>query len=266
MANLLVTIRDSIAKIRPYIAVVFIVAFSIAPLISSPTYKSTVSVSLGLVLLYLFFDIYKELDTRLKGIETSLKEPNPPSFKNYTKVLPIIEATITEKLKENQDVDIKIIAVSAQYTWKLLIDETIPKLLKYGNKNPKIAIKLLIVKPEYLRSWGQRKLEIEGNNIKEFSPFFIENNKKYFEEGRIKLEIYEYDNIPQWHGILINNETLFMGRCKWKLEQERKELEVGQREYRVYKLLDRFRGDERIELFINWFDAYKFRASKISAH
>ena len=53
--------------------------------------------------------------------------------------------------------------------------------------------------------------------------------------GKFILNVYEYDNIPHWHGFLINDELLFIGKCEWDLSLDRKKLLAGQKEYTLYR-------------------------------
>lgn len=258
----LVTLRETVSKLRPYIAAAFIVAFSIAPLIQYQAYRVSIAASFGVVLLYLFFDIYRELIQRLENIEKNLKEPNPPQYADFNVALPVIKGILIERLKANDLVKIRILAVSAQFSWKSLIDTTIPQLFNIGKKQ-KIEIEIVIVKPSVLHNWGQKQLENDAQSTLLGEDTFKKVYKSAFSEGKISLNIYQYDNIPHWHGILIDDDILFMGRCKWKVIDGKYHLAVGQIDYRQFRLNDRFGGATRIELVDNWFETYKFRAQKI---
>jgi hypothetical protein len=261
--NFLVLIRDRIAKIRPIIVGVFILAFSVAPLLTFiPKYRESIVIPFSVVLLYLFFDIYRELKERLDKIDMNLKEPQPPSYSDFNEALPIIKGILDERLSRDQDVTIRILAVSAQFSWKVLIETTIPQLLTNKNYKSKIHIELVIVKPSVLHEWGQRKLENDAKSTLIGEENFKRKYKTLFQEGKLSLFIHQYDNIPHWHGILIDNDLLFMGRCKWEVIDGRYHLLVGQIDYRQFRINDRFGGNTRIELINSWFDAYKFRATK----
>lgn len=258
--NFLVTIRDAVAKLRPWIAGVFIVAFSIAPLIPYPSYKISIAVSFGIVLLYVFFDLYRELTLRLEGIEKSLKEPNPPTYEDFGEASVELDKTIKERLNANRNVHIRVLGVSAQFSWKHLVEEKLVKFLEMGNHKQNIKFEFVIVDPTALNKLKQTKLMADTQRTIKGIDIMRE---KYKSNQRLSIEVYKYDNIPHWHGVLVDTDTFFMGRCRWSIDGENYELEVGTNEYRLFKINDRFRGTDRVNLFINWFEAYRLQGEKI---
>jgi len=82
------------------------------------------------------------------------------------------------------------------------------------------------------------------------------------------MSIY-YENLPHWHGILINDGILFMGRTDWNFPDPELEklpyfLYVGQAEYRLFRKDDFTGGGGRIKRFISWFNYYKISALRKS--
>lgn len=246
---------------RPYIALIVVIAISTSPLIPNLYWRIAALSILASTLLLLLFDLFKEINKRLDKIDSNLDVDEPPTFESFTNILPEIKSILFERLKENRDVNIKIIAVSAQFSWRNLVEDTIPNLINIGNKSPKISIKLLIIEPEMLRQWGQKKLKMDAERTLKGIPIIAEKLKTEIDEGRLEFEVLLYDNIPHWHGVMIDDEILFMGRCKWNMRKKKKDLSVGQKEYRLFTKNDRFQGYQRVELFENWFEAYTFRAS-----
>ena len=113
-----------------------------------------------------------------------------------------------------------------------------------------------------MRLWGQKKLCKYCQTTLSLKEIITEQEeyKKEIDNGRLELNLHLVDNMPHWHGLLINDEILYLGRSKWDMSKNHKEMHVGRKEYRKFTLTDRFQGYQRIEIFQHWFDAYKFRA------
>ncbi|MBL0358001.1 MAG: hypothetical protein IPP72_14475 [Chitinophagaceae bacterium] len=258
----IVLMQEAYVKMRPYIAAFLVIAIATSPVIPNSNWRIGVTSTLAVTLLFLIFDLFKDLTKRLDTIDNKLKDEEPPTFDNFTYALNTMKSVINDRLIKSKDVKIKILGVSAQYSWKNLVELTIPELFEIGHKNPKITIEIVIVSPQVLLQWGQPQLAGEAEHTIKQSSIFRETYKTYFEAGKIDVEIFEYDNIPHWHGVLIDDEIFFMGRCKWKLIDEKFfRLQVGQKEYRQFAKNDRFRGAVRIDLFKQWFNIYKLRAN-----
>jgi hypothetical protein len=256
--------KETYPKIRPWVALILVGTFLTSFLSYNSEYKIVILFALASNIVFLIFDLANTIKTRLDRIESNLKEPEPPSYVDFNEALVVIKGVLSDRLSRNRDVKIKILSVSAQFSWKALVDTAIPVLLKSNNYRNKISIEIGIVKPSVLRDWGQQQLENDASNTLKGEKIFKSRHRSDFENKSISLEIYQYDNIPHWHGVLIDDDLLFMGRCKWELIDERYHLLAGQIDYRQFRVDDRFGGTTRIELVNNWFDTYKFRAGKIS--
>lgn len=264
-------IKAKTVKIRPwlvYAALLLIAVNSFVP--SDQTVaKNGLLFVLGTTIFALIQDIFKVIVERLDSIDTRLRTDKPVTISNHNATLPLIKARLEEKLSKNDDVHIKIFSVSCLLSWSTIVEKMLPGMFVLGNRNPKIVVDIIICSSDLLLNWGQRTRAKNARNTLEFARDFASRYRSYFESGKISLNIYEYDNITQWHGVLINDEMLFLGRCDWQVEnkgtpQARYYLQVGEREYTQYENNDRFEGKEKIDRFNNWFDAYKVRSNKIA--
>jgi hypothetical protein len=255
--------KETYPKVRPWVAIVLVIAFLTSTAVDNTQYKIGLLSTLAANIIFLIFDLATSIKTRLDKIDSNFREPNPPDYIDFNAALPVIRVLLNERLTINKEVKIRILAVSAQFSWTSLIETTIPTLFNSTNKNQKIIIEIVVVKPSVLHDWGQKQLEnnVRGTLIGEGT--FKKMYQTAFNEGKVSLNIYQYDNIPHWHGILIDNDVLFMGRCKWKIIDGKYHLMVGQIDYRQFREKDKFEGKTRIELVDNWFETYKFRAQKI---
>jgi hypothetical protein len=176
---------------------------------------------------------------------------------------------LNSNLDKEITLDIKITAVGMTYSWPGFI-EKIPAWLDQHNKC-NINIEALLVSPDYLKrlpiadspkDWADesRRRVIDFNKLVDGLP---PQNRK-----RLSCAIKNYEAIPQYHGVLINNDRLFLGRTDWKYDnypQKKPELTVGQNRYRYFNRATtqgHDRGSERVDLFLHWHRFYWERHSK----
>lgn len=174
------------------------------------------------------------------------------------------------KNEPGKPLDIKITAVGMAYSWNDFVDK-IPGWLQ-ENPNCKINLSILLVNPEYLdrlpigktpRDWAQES----RNRILDMEK--LVNCLTEEQKNNLSCVIKNYEEIPQYHGILINNDQLFLGRTDWKLDRPGRspELTVGQNRYRYFNrntTQEEDRGSERVGLFLNWHRYYcEYNSNKI---
>ena len=255
-------IKDSYKKSRPYIALISVICISLSPLIENEIYKVVALTVLSSILVSIVLDLFSEIEKRFDVINSKLGVKEPPIYYGFNEALPYIKQVLIDNLLKNEDISIKIIAVSAQFSWKSIVEVLLPELLAYNRNKVKFEVEFTLVDPEVLRLWGQKKLCKYCQTVLSLKEI-IANQEEYksaIESGRLKLNVHLVDNVPHWHGLLINDDILFLGRSKWDMTKRHKEMHVGRKEYRKYTINDRFQGYQRVEVFQQWFDAYKFRS------
>jgi hypothetical protein len=181
-------------------------------------------------------------------------------FKDYLLAQGHLESTVNDyldKCKEdsiqNPKLNIVVIAVAMVCSWKFLT-ERIPDFLE---KNPELTIDLTLlwIDPETLQSinmselgdtnWHKQSLE----RITDTSRF-LDLHPEYC--GKLRLQARTYKNLPHWHGILINETQLYLGRVNWIFPRDgRPRLTCGRNKYRYFDVSSNM-GKERIQLFQNW--------------
>jgi hypothetical protein len=204
-----------------------------------------------------------------ESIKTSIKiEPVvdfPNSHAAFASLADKIELLIKERKQhriKNICIDLKLIAVAMYYS-KGWIEADIPRLLsKYNDVN--FSLNLLIISPEHLKSLNIPKNIVDWCKSSEESIVFIQEfYKEYFIKygTRLKLNLRTYQNIPHWHGWLLENEYLFLGRTNWTFNADKTPvLQVGQNLYRYFDKTTNG-WEERIQLYQNWFTYYSEFAS-----
>lgn len=195
----------------------------------------------------------RNLRESVEKLETKLNSGK--FYINYKRAFVDAEELILEYLQKHNSIDdvleIRILAVGMTYSWKYLIAD-IPQLL---DKNPKcrINIKLLYLDPNLLERLNlkHKKDEVwheQSQSRKNDIERFIKDIQKF--EGRITITAKTYKSLPFWHGVLINNEHLFVGRTDWDLQDTRPLLSVGQNRYRYYQ--KKQDNDYRVARFEHW--------------
>ncbi len=180
-----------------------------------------------------FEDLYQSINTTLKQTQTSGGE---------------------------QKITLKLIAVAMTFSTNF-VQARVKKILEDFPKAT-INIEIVLVDPDYLDdlpierkelNWAERA-RLAQSAMKNFRESSLEQYR-----GNISIETKLYRNIPHWHGWLINDDYLFIGRTDWVLvEQKGKtvpKLTVGQNTYRYYDRTT-MSGKDRISLFANWHNYY----------
>jgi len=209
-------------------------------------------------------DEFKETVEELEKLNSGKK------YLNYKRAFVDAEEYVLNYLKEHNNADdvveIRILAVGMTYSWKDFVED-IPQLVEQTS-GCRVDLKILFVNPVFLEDL---KLNHKDNEV-----WFEESQKrkidaeKFIEKverfgGRITITTKSYNNLPFWHGILINNEHLFIGRTDWDLQGKRPLLSVGQNEYRYY--LKKEDNDKRVSRFEHWHRYYfKFNSVLVATN
>jgi hypothetical protein len=261
----IVTAKDAYPTLRKFWIYAVISGLALSPLIPVPLYKVGLLIALGNLLLYLLFDIYNQLHARLTTIESCVLVPRPPRFSDYREAEDKIYQAIETALVEAPGVELHFLTVSGSYSWPFFEDAIRRLDTKFGTSK-KIIVTFCMVAPSHFDQWSllnwKRKAEVTIGSIEAFKRRYASR----IEQRNIIIETYLFDNLPHWHGVLVDNNTLFMGRTEWELPPEGAdtppELLIGQIEYRKFTRADRFGGAERIARFKNWIERYKARRTE----
>lgn len=157
--------------------------------------------------------------------------------------------------------DIKITAVSMHYSWPAFVSNISDWLSRQNNC--KIKLSILLVDPSYINklpfdkspiNWAD-ETERRINDMDELVKNLTDSQKL-----RLDCSIKFFDGLPQYHGILINDDELFLGRTDWEFRVDKPpQLTVGQNRYRYFNRRTtegEDRGSERVNLFLHWHQFY----------
>ncbi len=209
-------------------------------------------------------EVQKLLKNLLKQIERISQQEKP--YSDYNDALKDAERHIIASLNDQTKskscavdknrIEIKVIAVAMTFSWVFIRDRISKILIDYPDSYANIE--LAFVENTYLESLNLEDYDINwsaeskqrGKDINNF----INGLPEHLTE-RLCIKAKLYKNLPHWHGFLIDNEYLFLGRTDWLFHTDKPKLTVGQNKYRFF---DRSTtaGIERIELFKNWHKYY----------
>lgn len=153
--------------------------------------------------------------------------------------------------------DIKITAVSMHYSWPIFVSNISTWLCEHHNC--RVNLSILLVDASYLRELLIAPVPI---NWAEESEKRVEDLEQIVEDmsasekERLNCAIRVFRGLPQYHGVVINSDVLFLGRTDWKfVDGKQPQLKVGQNRYRYFNrgtTEGEDRGSERVNLFLNW--------------
>jgi hypothetical protein len=185
-------------------------------------------------------------------------------YEDFSEMFIALDCSIQDEIEDirkngldQQIVNLKLISVAMTYSWKYFISTKIPKIAqKYPSSV--INLELLLVDTNYLGSLNLFSDRVNWTAESEQREREIVEFMKYCTQyqDRIRLSVRTYSNLPHWHGWLVNDRHLYMGRAKWDVKNGRPVLIVGQNEYRHYDKLNGRESLDRIRMFEQWHHYY----------
>jgi len=198
----------------------------------------------------------------IKTIRSQLKNPQPETFPRFPQIEPVLLADLESLLISGRAINVKVIGVSAKYSWPFF-KRFIDTVLERGNTTGvKMGFSFVVVRPNHLTSWGLIDWSLNCRTQIDTFRSYIESHRKTLADNKIELSMCEYDNLPHWHGVQVNGSILYLGRTGWTEDGDNRkyDLKVGEVEYRRFEPDDCYGGKERIERYTQWFARYVARA------
>jgi hypothetical protein len=161
-----------------------------------------------------------------------------------------------KRTTDKNNIEIKVIAVAMTFSW-VFIRDRITKILK-DYPDSYASIELAFVEHKYLESLNLENYDINWpeeskQRVKDINNFVNGLPEQLTERLCIVAKLYK--NLPHWHGFLIDDEYLFLGRTDWSFYKDKPKLTVGQNKYRFFDRSGTL-GIERIDLFKDWHKYY----------
>jgi hypothetical protein len=182
----------------------------------------------------------------------------------FMKAKQFIEAWLVEQRSVSNNealVELKLLTIAMTFSCRF-VTQHIPQII---SRYPEVTIQIqiLIVDPSFLDDLDISRNPVQygktcRRSIDEIQALLDDPVRH---QRRLRLTLRQYSSLPQWHGLLIGEDHLFMGRTDWVFaENEKPALSVGHNTYRHYGKADQ-RGEQRIKLFENWHRYYSDFAS-----
>ncbi len=254
-------------KFRVWIVYFVMGLIVVAPYLESAFHvtelRLTILTACPLLMVFLLNDWVTEVIGRLAKLEESIKNPDPPMFKDFPKVEDRLDALLGELIAEGKPIRIDVLGVSAKYTWQYF-QRVISGVLANPPKDLDLAVRIAVTCPSKLDEWELRGWSKACRYNLDFFKEYSADHCKTLARAGIRVAMFEYDNLPHWHGVIINDSILFQGRTEWFRDRDEKgwDLRVGEVEYREFHLDDHYGGKTRIARFVQWFNRYLARAQE----
>lgn len=207
-------------------------------------------------------EIAKEVTEQVtKNVTGIIRELQYGEYLSRTQAFDKANVLVGKYLNNHPDneihLDIKITAVSMHYSWSAFVSNI--SVWLHDHTNCEIKLSVLLVDPAYINELPFAKAPINWadesqrriNDMEELVKDLSASQKE-----RLCCAIKVYEGLPQYHGILINNDELFLGRTDWEFRADKQpQLTVGQNRYRYFNRATtqgEDRGSERVNLFLHW--------------
>jgi hypothetical protein len=216
-----------------------------------------------LLLVFLLNDWRTEMITRLGKVEESINNPDPPLYSNFAEVEDRLTKLLQELKAKNKPIHVDVLGVSAKFTWQYF-ETFLTQILDKPPRDLDLRIRIAVSSPAKLDDWGLTKWSKSCRHNLDTFKDYMETHCETLARHGIQLAIFEYDNLPHWHGVILNNTTLFQGRTEWIRhgDDANWDLRVGEVEYREFHNDDHYGGKGRVERFLMWFNRYLARAEE----
>ena len=142
------------------------------------------------------------------------------------------------------------------HAWQFLVSTLLPILL--DNNKQKVVLEIAMLDsdwselPKINPDWVSRS----ATHFKEITRF-IEDNEEILTKKGWEIKIYTYRYVPNWHGILVDKDMLFLGSCFWT----GKKISGGENQYELITPTEGVSEQFKIKQFKSWFEYIKTTSS-----
>ncbi len=205
------------------------------------------AITLGIIILRVFFDIYKKINEPKKTLPFYGKWGDVINSGEFSKLF-------KKRLHDDKVIYIKVIGISLRFHWNYIKNLMEEYLIQDKNVEFNITLAMLDTKSydklefidENFKQKFLKQAEATKSDVQLFKSIY-ENKKK---TCKCNVELIEYTFMPSFYGILLDNKFLFLGNTYWGKDMIRS---AGQ-SYNLYVEDDDFSGSERIKIFNSWFE------------
>lgn len=215
-----------------------------------------------LILLYQAFQTHlnqKTVTERINSLDSNLLErmgsmekiirslEAPRRFEDWYKVQPEIQRLIHNSFENNESTKIHCLGVALHVSWKT-VRECVEQYQKIHGKFPKTTIHLKVISPQW-KFWNtlgnawHRRNEALHDSVTDFLQIIRGNPD-------VQVILCDYEYLPNWHGVLINERHLFRSSCLYR----NNEFTVHKNPYVYFCHEENYYSDMQISEFQYWFN------------
>jgi len=211
----------------------------------------TVLILIFSILFYTFFIIYlliaqeneKEL-IKTQCIDEKINiEDDIKIYDNIQSSYEEMNNLINTSLKTGKETRIIVLGLALHHMWQYLKNFiTLPT-----TERMKIELFLVDSASPVIQSLNNGWNDLSNDYIKIINNF-LDIEKEYLNMRNIEISIHKYCHLPMFHGILINDEHLFLSYTSWS----KKDILEGASNNYVHYTSDSSVGKYYIKTFLNW--------------
>lgn len=238
-ASFATMLRKFYRAIRRPMAWVLVVVAAASPLAPIPEIQIAALGALGLIILELLFELHKQVT----------QEKDVVVFSEFYEVSLALRGAIADRLHGNQRVCIRALGMSMGHAWPFLANTLVPILERDGRQVVDLQIAMLDAQWDRLEDLNPAWADRVGGNYRQILRFANEH-RTLLERKGWRVSVHRYSHMPNWHGILIDQDLLFLGTCYWKSGL----LTGGENQYELFRASESELATHRIEQFLSWFE------------
>jgi hypothetical protein len=232
-------------SLKKPLAFLLVVAAFLSQLVPLPAVQLAALVTLGLIIVEVLFDIRSNL-----GRNETVRV-----YSDFYEASNQIREEILSKLARKRHIRIRALGMSMDHAWRFLANTITPLLDDDTDQKIELDIAILDSRWDELPKINQSWAALAESNYMEILRYLRDNAKSLAAKGW-EITVHRYSYMPNWHGILIDSDSLFMSTCFWKNGK----LTGAENQYELLSSSDAELGIHRINQFITWFDFIKEQA------
>jgi hypothetical protein len=221
---------------RP-IGVILVFIAALGSVLPSAGIQIAALTALGGIILEVLFEIQSH----------TIDHARPRSFGNFYDVSLHIQEQIWQRIKRNRRIKIQAIGMSMGHAWPFLSD-VLRKILDESAGAIDLHLAIIDSSWDQLAQINPHWGHTADGNVARISSFADINQARLVASGS-HITVSRYAHMPNWHGVLLDEEVLFESTCIWQGEV----LAGAENEYELHVMSDTS-GAARITRFKSWFN------------
>jgi len=198
--------------------------------------------ALGMILLGLLF----RLDNRLRGLD------QPATFEEFYQVVAEMRAEFLNRAASSQNIELQAIGMSMSDAWNFM--SNLLRTVETNHTAARVRFEVAMLDPTWdkIESFNSDWAESVPANAKAIERF-ISEHQQLIDSRKWKMSLYFYRHTPNWHGLCIDRQILYLSTCSWHGGR----LVGANNDYERFERGSGARANRAFELFDTWLDRIK---------